>query len=151
MQTPNHSKNVVATSGIFEIYHAGHASLLKFAKSFGSHLIVLLNSDESATRIKHKPVVSQELRKLVLESVRWVDQVIIFDEDVPVFNLAEIKPDFYIKGSDYDVQVIEEADVVEFYGGTVLEAPVLLLADGSGASVKMSSSLIKERIKNNGF
>lgn len=114
-------KKIVFTNGCFDIIHAGHVDYLEKAKSLGDFLIVGLNSDASVRRIKgeSRPVNPQEHRKRVLEGLRAVDMVIIFDEDTPERLIREIKPDILVKGGDWKIDNIVGADFVMSYGGKV--------------------------------
>jgi len=96
-------ERIVFTNGCFDILHKGHIEYLKKSKALGKKLIVGLNSDESIRRLKGlcRPINSQEDRKEVLESIGYIDQVIIFDEDTPYELIKKIKPDIITKGGDY--------------------------------------------------
>ncbi len=100
MNTNSH--RVVVANGCFDCLHAGHISLLQFAKAQGDRLIVLLNSDESVKRLKGptRPVWCVEERVRLLMSLRPVDNVVIFDEDTPDALLSVIRPDVLVKGAD---------------------------------------------------
>jgi len=117
----NEGKKIVFTNGCFDILHAGHIDYLEKAKNLGDVLIVGLNSDTSIKRIKGKtrPVIPQEYRKRVLEGLRAVDLVIIFEEDTPERLIKEIKPDVLVKGGDWNIENIVGADFVQSYGGKV--------------------------------
>ncbi|SNZ04008.1 FMN adenylyltransferase [Persephonella hydrogeniphila] len=114
-------KKIVFTNGCFDIIHAGHVDYLEKAKKLGDILIVGLNSDASVRRIKGKdrPVNIQEHRKRVLEALKPVDLVIIFDEDTPEKLIKQIKPDVLVKGGDWKIENIVGADFVRSYGGQV--------------------------------
>ncbi len=117
----NEGKKIVFTNGCFDIIHAGHVDYLEKAKSLGDVLIVGLNSDESVRRIKGKdrPVNIQEHRKKVLEALKPVDLVVVFDEDTPERLIKQIKPDVLVKGGDWSIENIVGADFVRSYGGKV--------------------------------
>ena len=117
----------VFTNGCFDILHKGHAELLRFCKnyravSFSGHslrpyVVVGLNSDASVKRLKgdSRPVNNQEDRAFLLQSLKYVDEVVIFEEDDPYELIKKIKPDFIVKGGDYkkeDVIGNDLADVV---------------------------------------
>lgn len=114
-------KKIVFTNGCFDIIHVGHVDYLEKAKALGDVLVVGLNSDESIRRIKGKdrPVNIQEHRKRVLEALKPVDLVIIFEEDTPERLIKEIKPDVLVKGGDWSIENIVGADFVKSYGGEV--------------------------------
>ncbi len=118
---------VVATGGCFDLLHRGHVSLLTAARSLGDALVVCLNSDASVRRTKgpQRPLVSQADRARVLSALGCVDAVVVFDEPTPAEVLAELRPDVWVKGSDYAGQTIPEAAVVEQAGGRVVLLPVV--------------------------
>ena len=92
----------VFTNGCFDILHRGHIELLKYCQTLG-YVTVGLNSDESARRLKGelRPINSQEDRKLFLISLRFVDEVIIFEEETPLNLIKALRPDIIVKGGDY--------------------------------------------------
>lgn len=112
---------IVFTNGCFDIVHVGHIHLLKQAKRMGTKLIVGLNSDLSISRLKgpSRPLNNQADRLLVLNSIRYVDQVIIFDEDNPLDLIRKINPNVLVKGSDYTKDNIIGAEFVISNGGSV--------------------------------
>lgn len=114
-------KRIVFTNGCFDIIHAGHVDYLEKARSLGDFLIVGLNNDDSVRRLKglNRPVNPQEQRKRVLEALKSVDMVIIFEEDTPERLIKEIKPDLLVKGGDWSIENIVGADFVLSYGGEV--------------------------------
>ncbi len=120
-QWKKEGKKIVFTNGCFDIIHAGHVDYLEKAKKLGDVLVVGLNSDESVRRLKGKerPVNIQEHRKRVLEALKPVDLVVIFDEDTPERLIKEIKPDVLVKGGDWSIENIVGADFVKSYGGEV--------------------------------
>lgn len=68
---------VVITYGTFDLLHKGHIYLLKRARALGDYLIVALSTDEFNLNKKNKICVQPyEERKLILESLRFVDKVI---------------------------------------------------------------------------
>jgi D-beta-D-heptose 7-phosphate kinase/D-beta-D-heptose 1-phosphate adenosyltransferase len=106
---------VIFTNGCFDIIHRGHIELLKFCSSLGDKVVVGLNSDKSVRELKgeKRPVFSEEDRKLVLESIQFVDDVIIFDEETPYNLIKKIKPDTIVKGGDYIAEEIVGNDLCE--------------------------------------
>lgn len=68
------------TNGCFDIIHAGHIELFKYAKSQGDTLFVGIDSDERVSSLKgeSRPINSQTDRKSVLESIRYIDKVFVF-------------------------------------------------------------------------
>jgi D-sedoheptulose 7-phosphate isomerase len=117
---------LVFTNGCFDLLHPGHIDLLKRARALGDKLIVGINSDSSVRSIKGvgRPVMNQSDRKTVLESLRSVDQVIIFDELTPENLIKTLKPDILVKGGDWKTNEIVGSDFVIANGGEVLSLPL---------------------------
>jgi D-beta-D-heptose 7-phosphate kinase/D-beta-D-heptose 1-phosphate adenosyltransferase len=94
----------VFVNGCFDILHRGHLEMLKFAKEAGGFLVVALDSDDKVVKDKglSRPVNCQEDRKFMLESLRWVDEVRVFDTREELSGLVkQISPDLMIVGSDW--------------------------------------------------
>lgn len=108
-------KTVVTTNGCFDILHVGHVRYLEKTKSFADYLIVLLNSDKSVKSIKGptRPINNENDRAEILSALRYVDYVVLFDEDSPRNLLDEMKPDVYTKGADYNMDTLPEADIMK--------------------------------------
>jgi D-sedoheptulose 7-phosphate isomerase len=120
-------KKIVFTNGCFDLIHPGHIELLKKAKGLGTKLIVGINSDESVKNIKgvERPVLNQSERKTILESIKYVDEVQIFNELTPENLIKKIKPDVLVKGGDWQEAEIIGADFVRTYGGEVFSIPLV--------------------------
>ena len=76
----------------------------------------------------------------ILKSIKYVDEVIIFDEVNPLKLIQKISPDILIKGSDYNEEEIIGAKFVKSYGGKILRSK--LVKD-------ISTSLLLDKIKEN--
>lgn len=111
---------IVFTNGCFDLLHMGHMQYLQQARELGSCLVVAVNSDESAARLKGpgRPVIPAEERAQMLGALECVDYVTIFNEDTPERLLELIKPDILVKGGT--TKVIVGREIVEAYGGRVL-------------------------------
>jgi rfaE bifunctional protein nucleotidyltransferase chain/domain len=120
-------KRVVFTNGCFDILHRGHVEFLNKAKSFGDILVVGLNSNASARRIKGKnrPIVSEEDRAFIVANLVAVDYVSIFQEETPLRMITAIVPDVLVKGADWGVGEIVGKEVVEAAGGLVTNIPLV--------------------------
>jgi rfaE bifunctional protein nucleotidyltransferase chain/domain/rfaE bifunctional protein kinase chain/domain len=118
---------VVATGGCFDLLHAGHLATLEAARGLGDCLIVCLNSDDSVRALKgsSRPLVAEEDRAAVLESLRCVDAVLVFDELMPERALRTIRPHVWVKGGDYSAASLPESAVLEEWGGVAVVVPYL--------------------------
>jgi D-beta-D-heptose 7-phosphate kinase / D-beta-D-heptose 1-phosphate adenosyltransferase len=116
---------VVATSGCFDLLHAGHIRMLTTARALGDRLVVFLNDDASVRRTKGagRPLVPVAERAELLRALAAVDEVHIFGEDTPVRALREVRPDVFVKGGDYRDVEIPEARAVAAWGGRVVILP----------------------------
>lgn len=120
---------VVFTNGCFDLLHRGHVDYLRRARQLGDFLLVGLNGDESVRRLKGpgRPVLPETDRTEVLNALRAVDAVVVFAEDTAERLVRTIRPDIYVKGSDWETGLRRppEAAVVESYGGVVRYLPYL--------------------------
>lgn len=121
-------RKLVFTNGVFDILHAGHVTYLAQARQLGDLLIVGINSDASVRGLgkgPDRPVNSQEDRMAVLEALRAVDGVVIFEDATPEGLIAALKPELHVKGGDYDPEQMPETPLVRLYGGEVVILPLL--------------------------
>ncbi|MBM3762453.1 MAG: D-glycero-beta-D-manno-heptose 1-phosphate adenylyltransferase [Acidobacteria bacterium] len=118
-------KKVVFTNGCYDILHPGHVRLLEAARSLGDVLILALNTDASVQRLKgmSRPICDEATRAAVAMSLEAVDAVTFFDEDTPRELIAEVLPDFLVKGADWS-HFIAGREEVEAAGGQVMALPL---------------------------
>jgi rfaE bifunctional protein nucleotidyltransferase chain/domain len=117
---------VVFTNGVFDVLHRGHVTYLAQARALGAHLVVALNTDASARRLgkgPDRPLNGEQDRAMVIAALASVSLVTWFDEDTPVELLAELRPQVYVKGGDYDMRKLAETALVESYGGSAVAIP----------------------------
>ncbi len=116
---------MVFTNGCFDLLHPGHVSYLRAARSLGDALVVGLNSDASVGRLKGplRPIVPEEDRAIMLVALEFVDAVVVFDEDTPERLMRELKPAVYVKGGDYRIEDLPEAEVAAQIGAEVRILP----------------------------
>jgi D-beta-D-heptose 7-phosphate kinase/D-beta-D-heptose 1-phosphate adenosyltransferase len=115
------NKKLVFTNGCFDILHSGHIDYLIKAKQFGDFLIVGLNSDISIRNIKgdNRPILNETERAFILDNLKCVDFVTLFDEDTPEKLINLLIPDILVKGADWALDKIAGRDVVLANGGEV--------------------------------
>jgi D-beta-D-heptose 7-phosphate kinase / D-beta-D-heptose 1-phosphate adenosyltransferase len=119
-------RRVGFTNGCFDLLHPGHISLLETARANCDCLIVGLNSDQSAARLKGRlPAQNEATRALVLASLRSVDAVAIFEEDSPLELIRQIRPQVLVKGRDYQPHEVLGADLLPAWGGELLMVDLL--------------------------
>ena len=129
----NKEQVIVFTNGCFDIIHSGHLDLLKEARSYGDKLIVGLNSDKSISKLKgpERPIIGQSERKKILSALKFVDEVIIFNEENPLKLIKKLKPSILVKGADYAKEQVVGGEFVESYGG---EIKLVKLTKGKSSS-----------------
>jgi rfaE bifunctional protein nucleotidyltransferase chain/domain len=126
-ETRSRGGRVVATGGCFDLLHAGHIASLRAARALGDCLIVCLNSDASVRRLKgaSRPVVVERDRIEVLAALSFVDAVVAFDGDTPESLLRELQPEVFVKGGDYELASMPEAQLLRSWGGEAVLVPYI--------------------------
>lgn len=104
-------KNIVLVGGCFDLIHYGHIRFLTDAKSYGTRLVVLLESDERVKDLKGstRPIHTQQQRKAMLEAIKTVDEIILVPDKVSDTYYQEI------------VQTIHPAVIAVTEGDPIIE------------------------------
>jgi len=110
---PEEREGLVLANGIFDLLHVGHVRYLSAARGAGKRLLVALNSDASASRLKGpgRPLVPLEERVEIVAALACVDWVTWFDETDVESVLRRIRPAIHAKGTDYTVETVPERAV----------------------------------------
>ncbi|AZV62119.1 glycerol-3-phosphate cytidylyltransferase [Peribacillus castrilensis] len=104
----------VITYGTFDLLHWGHINLLKRAKDLGDYLIVAISTDEFNALKDKKAYHSFENRKMILESIRYVDEVIPEDNwEQKKEDIVREGVDIFVMGDDWKGQFDELSEVCE--------------------------------------
>jgi len=92
----------IFVNGTFDIIHLGHLALFNYAKSLGDFLLVAIDSDKRVKQLKgnNRPINNEYERKTLLENLKAIDQVQIFDTDQELIDIVSTC-DLMVKGSDY--------------------------------------------------
>ena len=128
---------VIVTGGGFDPIHEGHIELFKEARQLGDKLVVMLNSDKQLIKKKGKTFYSsEEERKKILESIKYVDEVIIDPGHDTTCEeaLKLIKPNILAKGGDRTENSMPEIEL------TVCQELGIEIAYGVGGDKIQSSS-----------
>lgn len=133
-------KTVVFTNGVFDILHVGHIHFLRQAKALGDLLVVGVNSDASARRLKGpgRPMNNEQDRLALVAALDMVDATLLFESDNATELIHALRPVVYVKGGDYSDGMLPEASAVREVGGRIV---ILPLAGSAG------TSQVIERIK----
>jgi D-beta-D-heptose 7-phosphate kinase/D-beta-D-heptose 1-phosphate adenosyltransferase len=110
------------TNGCFDLIHPGHLKVLAGARAACDRLVVGLNSDASARRLKGagRPIQDEVARAEVLAALEAVDLVVPFEEDTPLELIRRVRPAVLVKGGDYRKDQVVGCDLVEAAGGEVV-------------------------------
>ena len=117
------ARPLVLTNGVFDILHRGHVTYLAQARELGAALVVAVNSDASVHLLgkgADRPVNPQQDRSALLAALECVDLVTVFEEKTPLPVIEIVRPEIYVKGGDYDIATIPEAELVHKLGGQAL-------------------------------
>ena len=104
------------TNGCYDILHIGHIRLFKYARSLGDSLIVGIDSDKRVKELKgdSKPFNNERVRKEILLSNRYIDDVFIFDSPEEMCEIVKSQHiHSLVIGEDYRGRHITASDIVE--------------------------------------
>jgi D-glycero-beta-D-manno-heptose 1-phosphate adenylyltransferase len=112
---------VVFANGCFDLLHVGHIRYLQNARALGNSLILGINGDASVAALKGegRPLQPASERAEILASLECVDYVLIFNAPTVDGILKELRPDYHVKGTDYNQGNVPERETVLAYGGQV--------------------------------
>jgi D-glycero-beta-D-manno-heptose 1-phosphate adenylyltransferase len=117
-QMRQQQKRVVFANGCFDVLHGGHVSYLQDARAHGDALIVGVNSDASERGLKgpSRPIYTQDERLEILDAIRFVDCLVLFEEPMCDNLLRALRPDVHAKGTDYTADTIPEKAIAQQLG-----------------------------------
>ena len=93
----------VITYGTFDLLHVGHINILRRAKEYGDYLIVALSTDEFNAIKEKKAYHSYEDRKMILEAIKYVDEVIPeLEWDQKIKDVVSNEVDVFVMGNDWE-------------------------------------------------
>jgi FAD synthetase len=147
MANKTRNQKVVIASGVFDLLHLGHVRFLEDAKKAGgknAKLIVIIAKDTTAEKMKgKKPIMSEDQRKALVESLRVVDEVVLGYEGLDIGEVVEkIKPDIIALGYDQAEMELEVKDYLAKH-----KLPVSVVRIGKfGENTLDSSTKIKQKI-----
>lgn len=117
-------KTLVQCHGCFDIVHPGHIRHLQHAAGLGDVLLVTITADAVMNKGGGRPLFTQDLRAENLAALDFVDYVYVNPDATAETLLADVQPDIYIKGREYennsDPRFVAERTIVESKGGRVV-------------------------------
>lgn len=121
----NKEKKIALCHGTFDVLHPGHINHLEESKNIADLLVVTLTAEEYILK-KKKTFFSDELRAKQIAALEIVDCVALIYESTALTPIEYLKPDFYVKGSEFEnltedptSNILREKDMVEKYGGKI--------------------------------
>jgi len=120
-------EKVIFTHGCFDLLHPGHIYILNQAKELGDRLVVGLNSDATAKRLKgpNRPILPEKDRANILSALDSVDLIVFFQEETPLSLIKALEPDILAKEASGGIEELDYRVIVESYGGKVCLIPSL--------------------------
>lgn len=124
-----------------DLVHPGHINIIRTASELGEVMVGLF-TDEAIASYKKPPVMSYEDRKIIIENIKGVSQVVPQMSRDYEDNLRKYKPDYMVHGTDW-----REGPLAD-----VREKAIRIMAEWGGEIVEpeytkgISSSEIKKRI-----
>jgi rfaE bifunctional protein nucleotidyltransferase chain/domain len=122
----NGKLTVVHCHGVFDLLHIGHIRHFEEARQMGDVLVVTLTADQYVNKGPHRPAFNEGLRLEAIAALEFVDYVALNEWPTAVETIKLLKPNLYVKGSDYrnadeDItgKIVDEADAVKSVGGEV--------------------------------
>jgi rfaE bifunctional protein nucleotidyltransferase chain/domain len=122
-----HTQKVVLCQGCFDLLHIGHIKHLSAAKQYGDILVVAVTSDRYVNKGPGRPYFNQDLRMEMLAALEIVDYVVLSDNVGAEGIIREVRPDFFVKGDEYETSKLDVVDnmtseraAVESVGGQVV-------------------------------
>ena len=121
----SNSKKTVYCGMAIDVLHPGHLNIINEAKKLGRVIVGLL-TDEAIAEYKRVPLLDFKQRKLILENIKDVDEI------VPQYtydysdNLRKLKPDYVVHGDDWKKGVLKTSrkkviDVLKEWNGKLIE------------------------------
>jgi rfaE bifunctional protein kinase chain/domain/rfaE bifunctional protein nucleotidyltransferase chain/domain len=120
-------RRVVQCHGVFDPLHVGHIRYFKSAAQHGDVLVVTVTPDRFVNRGPNRPVFTEALRAEAIAALECVDFVAINTSPMAIETIKLLKPNAYVKGSDYrDASkdrsggILLEREAVESVGGELV-------------------------------
>jgi FAD synthetase len=146
MPTQKKTQTTVLASGVFDLLHLGHVRFLQEAKKQGGEnakLVVVIARDSTVEKTKgKKPIMPEEQRCALVESLKVVDQAVLGFENLEIAEVVQkIKPDIIALGYDQQEMALEVQNYV-----AKNKSKVKVVRIGKFGETLDSSSKIKQKI-----
>jgi len=146
-------EKIVQCHGVFDLLHPGHIRHFKEAKKKGDKLVVSITPDKFVNKGPGRPAFNEKLRLESIAALSSVDYVVMNNSKDAINAIKAIKPDFYVKGKEYndakkDItgKIIEEAKEVKTNGGQIYFTDDIVFS--SSSLINKYVEPISEKAKN---
>jgi cytidyltransferase-like protein len=134
-QLPDYRGKVAMVDGAFDPLHNGHIEYFKSAARLGLPVLCNVASDRYV-RTKHRPLLSEDQRAAVIDAIRYIDYVHVYQIDTETV-LRQLRPRYYVKGSDWKTRglppdqavICREHGIEIVYLDTVLDSSSRILKE----------------------
>ena len=135
LDNSNFTKGVIA--GNFDVLHPGYISMFKEMKNHCDCLIILLHTDPSIERPhKLRPILSSKERKEMLESIKYIDDVIRYTYEEQLYDLLKV--------GEFNIRFLGDDYINKPFTGDDLKIPIHYLNRDHGWSTTKFKKLIAE-------
>ena len=123
-KTTKSGTKIVLFQGTFDILNWGHVKAFEMCRAYGTHLIVALNTDKLVRSYKHRePVLPYYQKKFIIESIKFVDEVVPAPHFSPLELLKKYNVDVYCIGSEWVNTKTTEIAWIKAKGGEIRVIP----------------------------
>ena len=119
-------RKVVLCHGVFDLLHPGHIQHFQEARQLGDILVVTVTADAYVNKGPGRPAFTHRLRMESLAAMECIDYVALSEWPTALEVIRRLRPDFYVKGSEYqesenDItgKILDEVEAVREVGGSV--------------------------------
>ena len=154
MANKSGKKTIVLASGVFDLLHLGHVKFLEDAKKAGgthSELVVVIARDSTVEKTKgKKPIMSEEQRCALVESLKVVDRAVLGHESLDIGEVIEnIKPDVIALGYDQEEMEYQVRNYLDSHKSCTKIVRISKFAENTlDSSSKIKQKIIDKLTKN---
>lgn len=110
-------------SGVFNGIHPEHLKLIRYASELAPRVVIGINGDAYNQRKNGERAIPVVDRMFLLKSIRFVDEVIVFEENDPSELILSIRPRYVVRGPDYQMRVLAEQAACDLVGARIVFRP----------------------------
>ena len=147
------NKKIVHCHGVWDLLHVGHVRHFEQARGLGDVLVVTVTPDKYVNKGPHRPAFNEDLRAEAVAALDCVDSVAINRWPTAVQTIELLKPDIYVKGSDYKDankdytgKITEEEAAIKAVGGEIAFTDDITFSSSSLINRYMTEYILAKRL-----